>query len=130
MTVSSTRHGLLNHQPINVIGSHFFVFFSFFIMRPSLIVSFCSEKFLLWGTRTSNRQASVCSESYWVQTSAPLAHLHPACTLAIFLWIIALLVLKRVSVASVTVMSIAGAKFPHLYRSINTLIHDPYVQVN
>ncbi len=77
------------------------------------------------GTRASNRKAAVCSESYWVQTSVTLDHLHQACNLEIFLWIIApffgspTLVLARVSVIYVTIISITGGKFLHLYTGVS-----------
>ncbi len=125
MTVSSTRDGLLNQQPINLIDCHLLYVFLVFIIRPSFIVRFCSETFVLLGSRTSNRQASVCAESYWVQTSASLDHLYQACNLEIYLWIIApffgspTLVFTRVSVISVAVNSIAGGKFPHLYTGVS-----------
>ncbi len=70
MTVSSTRHGLLNHQPIHVIDSHFFL--PFFL-------------FLLWGHRFSlafvaqtGRQRSVlnpigCRHPYlWITFIRPV----------------------------------------------------------
>ncbi len=125
MTVSSTRHGLLNHQPINLIDGHFCIF-SCVIIRPSFIFSFCNEKLVLLGSRLSNRQALVCFESYWVQIAVSLDHLHQTCTLAIFLRIIApffgspTLVLSHVSVISVTVISMAGGKFPHLFPHLYT----------
>ncbi len=125
MTVSSTRDVLLNQQPINLIDCHLLYVFLVFIIRPSFIVSFCSEKLVLLGGRISNRQASACSESYWVQISVSLDHLHQTCTLAIFLRIIApffgspTLVFTRVSVISVAVNSIAGGNFPRLYTGLS-----------